>query len=223
MTMDKLHRFLCSKPWRNLSYNLKIAAGGECSRCDFVAVTKEDFKYLIGHHKIELTEDNADDPTISLNPELIDIICLDCHNKEHRRFGHKQEVFIVYGSPLSGKTTMVREMMQYGDIVLDIDSLWQAVTFQLAYIKPNNCRFNIFALRDNLLDQIKMRHGQWYTAWVIGGYPEKHERERLANTLGAELIYCESTKEECLERLEKSNKPESWRQYIFDWWERYTG
>jgi hypothetical protein len=216
--MAKLHRFYCRKEWRDLSYSLKIKAAGKCTRC---GETVLDFSQLIAHHKEELTEDNVDDPVITLNPDNVEVICFDCHNKEHRRFGHKQEVYIVYGSPLSGKTTMVRDMMQYGDVILDIDSLWQAVTFQPRYNKPNNCRFNIFNLRDNLLEQIKMRHGQWYTAWVIGGYPDKYERERLAHTLGAELIYCDSTQEECLARLEGSGRPESWRQYILDWWERY--
>jgi hypothetical protein len=217
--MNKLHQFYCSKAWRDLSFRLKIERGGKCERTGEVFA---DMSQLIAHHKIELTEDNVDDPNISLNPNNIEIISFNEHNKEHRRFGYKQNVYIVYGSPLSGKTTLVRELMSYGDLVLDIDSLWQAVTFQPEYVKPTNCRFNIFALRDNLLDQIKMRYGQWYTAWVIGGYPEKYERERLANTLGAELIYCECTKEECLERLEQSNKPESWREYIIDWWERYS-
>jgi hypothetical protein len=217
--VDKLHQFYCSKAWRDLSFRLKIERGGKCERC---GETIEDMKDLIGHHKTELTEDNINNLNISLNPDNIEVICFDCHNKEHRRFGYKQEVFIVWGSPLSGKTTMVRDMMQYGDIVVDMDALWQAVTFQPEYVKPTNCRFNIFALRDNLLDQIKTRYGRWYTAWVIGGYPERYERERLAGALGAELIYCESTKEECLERLEQSDKPESWRQYILDWWERYS-
>lgn len=217
--MDKLHQFYCSKAWRDLSFRLKIERGGKCERTGEVFA---DMSQLIAHHKIELTEDNVDDPNISLNPDNIEIISFNEHNKEHRRFGYKQNVYIVYGSPLSGKTTLVRELMSYGDLVLDIDSLWQAVTFQPEYVKPTNCRFNIFALRDNLLDQIKTRYGQWYTAWVVGGYPDKYERERLAQTLGAELIYCESTKEECLERLEQSDKPESWREYIIDWWERYT-
>lgn len=216
--MGKLHRFLCSKPWRDISFSLKIQAGGKCARCGNII---KDFSYLIGHHKIELTEDNVDDPAISLNPELIEIVCLNCHNKEHRRFGHKQNVYIVWGSPLSGKTTAVRQMMQYGDIVLDMDALWQAVTFQPEYIKPNNVRFNIFAVRDNLLDQIKTRYGQWYDAWVIGGYPDKYERERLAQTLGAELIYCESTVQECLDRRRESGRPEKWDEYILDWWEKF--
>lgn len=219
--MDKLHQFYCSKAWRDLSYSLKIAAGGKCNRC---GETLLDFSKLIGHHKKELTEDNVDNPEIALNPELIEIICHDCHNKEHRRFGNKQNVYIVYGSPLSGKNTLVKELMQYGDIVLDMDALWQALTLQEAYIKPKNVRFNVFAVRDNILDQIKTRYGQWYDCYIIGGYPEKYERERLAKELGAELIYCESTKEECIDRLERSNRPkEEWRKYILDWWEKYEG
>ena len=217
--MDKLHQFYCSKAWRDLSFRLKVERGGKCERTGEVFA---DMSQLIAHHKIELTEDNVDDPNISLNPNNIEIISHAEHNKEHRRFGYKQNVYIVYGSPLSGKTTLVRELMSYGDLVLDIDSLWQAVTFQPAYVKPKNVRFNIFKLRDEMLDQIKMRYGGWYDAYIIGGYPDKYERERLAQTLGAELIYCESTKEECLERLEQSGKPESWREYIIDWWERYS-
>ena len=218
--MDKIHKFYCTQEWRDLSYNSKIAAGGKCSRCGYIA---DKMSELIGHHKIELTEDNVDDPNISLNPENIEVICQQCHNKEHRRFGNKQNVYIVYGSPLSGKTTLVKEIMRQGDIVLDMDSLWGAVTMQPEYIKPNNVRFNVFKLRDELLQQIKTRYGSWYDAYIIGGYPDKYERERLANSLGAELIYCECTKEECIRRLDASGKPKVWLEYINDWWDKFNG
>jgi len=218
--MDRLHQFYTSKQWRELSYNLKIERGGKCDR---TGETFIDMSQLIAHHTIELTEDNIDDPSVALNPELIEIISHKEHNKEHRRFGHKKNVYIVYGSPLSGKTTMVRELMQYGDIVLDLDEIWKAVSLQEEYIKPNNLRFNIFKMRDDLLEQIKMRYGNWYDAYIIGGYPEKYERQRLADSLGAELIYCESTKAECIERVEKSNKPKAWIEYIDTWWEKYRG
>jgi len=217
--MDKLHVFYCSKAWRDLSFGLKIARGGKCNRCGNIL---EDFSQLIAHHTIELTEDNLNDVAVALNPERIEVICHKCHNKEHRRFGNKQKVYIVWGSPLSGKNTMVRELMQYGDIVLDMDAIWQAVTFQSEYIKPTNCRFNIFKLRDDLLDQIKTRYGQWYDAYVIGGYPDKYERERVAQSLGAETIYCESTRDECYQRRQASGKPAQWDDYITDWWERFV-
>ncbi len=219
--MSVLHAFYSSKPWLDLAYKLKVEAKGKCSRCNYQAVTKEDWAFLVGHHTEELTEENVNNSNISLNPDLIEIICLDCHNKEHRRFGHEKKVYIVYGSPLSGKRSAVNQMMRRGDIVVDLDALWQAITFQPIYQKPSNCRFNVFRVRDSLLDQIRTRYGQWYDAYVIGGYPDKYERERLSISLGAELIYVESTKEECLQRLEETNRPKEWRDYINDWWERY--
>ena len=219
ISMDKLHAFYCSKAWRDLAMRLKIERGGKCERTGEMF---DDMSQLIGHHKVELTEDNVSDPNIALNPDNIEIISFKEHNKEHRRFGHKQKVYIVYGSPLSGKNSMVKDMMQYGDIIMDMDALWQALSFQGEYIKPNNLRFNIFKMRDELLSQIKMRYGEWYDAYIIGGYPDKYERERLAQSLGAELIYCEATKQECIERLEASGKSKAWLDYIDDWWERYT-
>ncbi len=216
--MDIFHVFYTSKPWRDLTYILKVERGGKCERCGHRPLK---FSSLIGHHTIELNEENINDPSIALNPEIIEIICSDCHNKEHRRFGNKHNVYIIYGSPLAGKKTLVNTLMQYGDIAIDMDALWQAITLS-PRDKPKNVRFNVFKLRDELIDQIKTRYGQWYDAYLIGGYPEKNERERLTQTLGAELIYCESTKEECIERVEKNNMPAVYREYISEWWERYT-
>jgi len=215
--MDKLQEFYTGKPWRTLTYKLKVERGGRCERCGY---RPAHFTNLIGHHKEHLTEYNVDDASVSLNPDLIEIICHRCHDEEHRRFGHKSRVYIVYGSPCSGKTTMVQDIMKKGDIVLDIDALWNAVTY--ANDKPNGIRFNVFRLRDCLYDQIKTRYGKWVDAYVIGGYPDKYDRERTAKELNAELIYCESTKEECMERFYKSGKPEAWEGYIDTWWEKYT-
>ncbi|WKY44173.1 HNH endonuclease [Eubacteriaceae bacterium ES2] len=196
---------------------MKVERDGKCNRC---GTRPKHFSSLIGHHIEELTENNVDDANISLNPENIEIICQQCHNREHRRFGNKRTVYIVYGSPFAGKETMVREMMRKGDIVLDIDSLWQAVTYEED--KPNGIRFNVFKMRDCLYDQIRTRYGKWIDAYVIGGYPDKYERERVAKELNAEIIYCESTKEECLERFYKSGKPEVWKDYIDTWWEKFS-
>lgn len=216
--MDKRHTFYQSRTWREFIYALKVARGGKCAHCGEII---EEWSLLIGHHTpTELTEDNVDDARISLNPDNIEIVCLRDHNKSHRRdWNHAKRVYIVYGSPLSGKTTLVRQATRPGDIIMDIDALWQAVTFQPEFVKPNRCKYNIFPLRDLLIDQIKTRYGQWCDAYIIAGYPDKYEREQLAQTLGAELIYCESTREECLMRAEK--RPKEWIQYVNDWWDRY--
>lgn len=218
--MDKIHSFYCRKPWRDLSYRLKVERG-KCDRCGWMPVTKDDWKYLIGHHRKEVTEQNVDDPAVSLNPDNIEILCHTCHDKQHHRFGGRKEVKIVWGSPMSGKTTLVRQLMEYGDIVLDMDALWMALTLRPEFDKPDPCRFNVFKTRDSILDQIKTRYGSWYTAWVIGGYPDKTDRDRLAQSLGAEMIYCESTMRECLDRRRESGRPDVWDEYVADWWETY--
>ena len=34
-----------------------------------------------------------------------------------------KQVYIIYGSPLSGKTTYVKEHAQKGDLIIDIDNI----------------------------------------------------------------------------------------------------
>lgn len=222
MEMDKikLHRFYCSKAWVDLVNMLKIQRGGKCERTGEIF---EDMSQLIGHHKIELNDENVDDPMISLNPDLIEIISFEQHNKEHRRFGYDRKVYIVWGPPLSGKSTLVQQNMRYGDIVMDIDTLWQAITLQPMHVKPNACRLNVFKLKEDLMDQIKTRYGMFCDAYVIAALPDKYDRQKLAEKLGAELIQCECTKEECYERLARSKRPIEWKKYIDEWFERFNG
>jgi len=215
--MVNLKSFYSSKAWRELTYLLKVERGGRCERCGYRPLH---FSRLIGHHKKHLTELTVGDSSIALNPDNIEIICFKCHNKEHRRFGNKQNVYIVYGSPFSGKSELVRELMQPGDIVMDIDKLWEAVTY--CNDKVNSIKYNVFGLKACLMDQIKTRYGKWVDAYIIGGYPDKYERDRLAEDLNGVLIYCESTKEECIERCASSGKPAVWNDYIEGWWEKYS-
>jgi hypothetical protein len=35
------------------------------------------------HHRIWLTPENINDPNVSLNHENLELLCQDCHNKEH--------------------------------------------------------------------------------------------------------------------------------------------
>jgi hypothetical protein len=199
---------------------LKVQRGGKCERC---GERSKSISSLVGHHKTELTEGNVDNASISLNPARIEILCPKCHNAldTHDRFHHTKHVYIIYGSPLSGKTSTARGMMTLGDIAVDMDMLYQAITLQPPYIKPNSLRFNVFRLRDCLLDQIKTRYGQWSNAYIIGGYPDKYEREVAAKEYGAEVLYCESTEDECLRRRRESGRPDEWDRYIREWWEKF--
>jgi 5-methylcytosine-specific restriction endonuclease McrA len=78
-----LHNFYKSAVWqvaRQIKYQEQ---NGKCERCGMVG--KE------VHHKIRLTVDNIKDPTISINQENLELLCKDCHNKEHKRFTKEKE------------------------------------------------------------------------------------------------------------------------------------
>jgi hypothetical protein len=112
-----------------------------------------------------------------------------------------------------------------GDLVIDIDNIWQCVSGQARYVKPNRLKSVVFSVRDNLLESVKYRRGKWNTAYVIGGYPYANERDRLADQLGARLIHIDTPYEECVKRLMECEDRDKklWEQYISDWWLQYNG
>lgn len=223
----ELSTFYQSKQWINLVRALKFERlndNGEliCWHCKKPITRKYD---AIGHHTIFLTEDNVNDYEISLNPSLIQFVHHVCHNKIHNKLGHtKREVFLVYGSPFSGKSEYVESVRESGDLIVDINRIWQCVS-GCKYEKPARLNAVVFGLRDELLREVKYRVGKWDNAYIIGGYPLISERERLCKELGAREIYIESSKEECLARLEQCNDgrdKNEWKKYVENWWKRYT-
>lgn len=220
-----LQRFYASDEWITLRQLLINQRGNRCKHCGKIIPRSID---IIGHHIEELTPENVNDFTISLNPDNIELICFDCHNKDHYRFGYKPEkkVFVVYGPPMSGKTTLVKQNMKHGDIVVDMDKLYEAISFLPSYNKPDNLFSNVIGVQNLLIDNIKTRYGKWNNAWIVGGYADKYKRDRLANNLGAELIYCEVSKEECINRLnldkDRQYRITEWKQYIEKWFNDYS-
>lgn len=228
MVIRTLDTFYQSKEWRKLMRIIKLERLNEegcliCGHCGKVIVKEYD---CIGHHLIYLTEENVNDVTISLNPDNIQLVHHRCHNLIHEKLmSQRQQVFLVYGPPLSGKTSFVRDAMNQGDLMIDIDNIWQCLSGCERYIKPKRLNAVVFAIRDSLLEAVRYRQGRWMNAYVIGGYPLSGERERLLKELGAREIFIEGSREECLERLEQSEdgrNRKDWKRYIDEWFERYS-
>lgn len=226
-----LKSFYASEVWINfrmliINERAKRDGGPTCEHCKKrVAHSRE----LTLHHKIELTPENVHDVMIALNPENILVVHNHpCHDQIHGRFGYEPEkgVWIVYGPPLSGKTSYVQENKGRNDIVVDMDRLYSAVTMLPEYDKPDTLISNVMGLQRQLIDNIKTRYGKWHSAWVVGGYADKYKRERMAVDLGAEIIFCDVSKEECLRRLaqdeERRCRQDEWQRYIEKWFEGYV-
>ena len=198
--------------------------GLRCERCGEIVAKARD---LTLHHIIELTPENASDATIALNPENVLVVHHRCHDALHGRFGHEPEkgVFVVYGPPLSGKSTFVEEHKGRNDLVVDMDRLFAAVTMLPEYDKPDILLPNVRGIYNLLADNIKTRHGRWHSAWVITGGADRYRREGLARDLGAELVFCDVSKDECFRRLELDEgrlfRQVEWRGFIERWFRDY--
>lgn len=194
-----------------------------CEYCHKSIYKKYD---IILHHKIELNETNYLDTSISLNADNIMIVHHKCHNLIHNNFDKKQnKIYIVYGAPLSGKSTFVNKNKQYGDLIIDIDRIWECIS-GVHHLdgKPNGLKKNVFAIRDLLYEQVKHRVGFYNNCYIIGGFALISERERLASELNAELVYIDTTESECLERIntiENEQIKKNYEKYIREWFERY--
>lgn len=229
MSLTKLQAFYKSTRWEKFVQGLRLErvdANGFiiCEHCGKPIVKAYD---CIGHHIEELTELNVDDVNVSLNPDNVMLVHFRCHNEIHKRFGYAerliQNVYIVYGAPCSGKTAWVNSVAENEDIILDIDRLWGAIRADKCgqYDKPNAIKNNVFALRDCLLDMIRVRRGKWHNAYIIGGYPLQGERERLADSVGAnKIIFIDTPKDVCLERAKL--KTDGWIDFVNDWFIKYT-
>lgn len=221
--------FYRSKKWekfRELCMQMRTNEQGEiiCADCKKPIYKKYD---CIAHHIEELTVENVNNPEIALNQNNIEFICFKCHNCRHQRWQGQtlRKVFIVYGSPLGGKTSFVKENASKDDIVIDLDSIWQCFSINSRYIKPNTLKGFIFNVYNSAIESVTMRTGMWNNAWIIGSLPRVMERNRLATKLGAETIHIDTDKETCIARLYEDKDRELVREeylnYIEEYWRNY--
>lgn len=225
--MWTLDNFYTSKDWALFRLNVmsdRLTDTGDiiCEHCGESIVNSYD---CIAHHKTALTDANVNDVMVSLNPDNIMLVHHVCHNRIHNKLGYLyKQVFLVYGSPLSGKTTYVSQCMEPGDLIIDMDNIWQCVSGLDRYKRDGRLNAVVFGIRDTLLDMVRYKTGKWNNAYIVGGYPLISERERLCRMLGAREVFIDTSKEECLRRLENSSDGRDktdWTKYIEDWWRKF--
>lgn len=225
MPLDPIHAFYCRKEYLTLAQSCKVKSGGICARCGGAF----DMAELRPHHKIELTLDNIDDVNITLNPANIEVLCHDCHNAAHTRFGYaaaQKRVYVVYGAPFAGKATYVHSVATRNDIVVNLESIHSAICVCGQYDKPDATKRIAFTLRDMLLDEIRTAtpRRRWQDAYIIGTYPDRIDRDYLAREYPPEVInfvHIATQKADCIRRAHESIKQAAMRDTVIGWIENY--
>ena len=195
-----LESFYTQTVWRKLRSTViqeHISRDGAliCDYCHSQIVAPYD---AVCHHIVPLTEQNVNDPDISLNPENIMVVHHNCHNLIHGKYGSgRRAVYLVWGAPKAGKSWYVNSVRTRNDITVDIESLYEALGSELGTRKVAPV---VFRVRDELYDMIRTRYGRWDNAYVVGTYPIEMERKRLIDTLRAEEVFIDTPMETCLER-----------------------
>lgn len=217
-----------SKNWKDCRDGYFQSKHGICELCDKPG--------LEVHHKEHLTPNNIDDPNISFNWDNLQLLCRSCHNAIHEKewemtravrrksrptmngltfddngnLIEEKNVYIVWGSPASGKTTYVKEHKGKYDLIVELDPLIGAISMTDGKTLTEDYLPFALELRDTLYRLIEQRKYHFDKAWIIAGLPNKAERLALQSKLKAELIHIDTPIEICLKRAklddERKNK-----------------
>ncbi|MFA5283922.1 MAG: HNH endonuclease [Bacilli bacterium] len=80
-----------------MAREIKIrSVNGRCERCGGIGQEV--------HHRQRVTIENVEDASVSLNPENLELLCKDCHNKEHQRF-RKEMLFDAEGNIINTESS----------------------------------------------------------------------------------------------------------------------
>lgn len=239
MAFRSQQAFYHSKEWEK--FRLQVIAQRtepdgfvRCAHCGQPIVRKYD---LILHHVKELSDSNVNDYSISLNPENIWCVHHACHNAIHgaqpggRNKGYKpprKEAWLIWGAPYAGKADYAAELATANDLVVNIETLWDAVAplGNAGGDHPTSRKTAVFAMRDALFDVVKHRAGNWHKVYIVATVPLARDRERLTrqlNLTGATLI--DTAKSECLERAANlggsASEIQEREQHVTRWFDRY--
>lgn len=111
MAKDFAKVFYNSKAWKQCRSSYIRSVHGLCERCVKEGIRKKDGTIPTGdivHHKIHLNEMNINDPSITLNHNNLEYLCLECHNKHHN-FNREKRTATRSGFKFNSKGELVYE------------------------------------------------------------------------------------------------------------------
>ena len=136
----------------------------------------------------------------------------------------QSHVYIIWGSPASGKTTYVKQNMMQGDLIVDLDLIKQSISMSNKTETHDQLLNIALDIRELLYKKITDRNFQSQNVWVIASLPKAEERKQLQHRLKAELVFIDTAKAECINRATKDqerNDKDIQMQIISKWFNSY--
>lgn len=139
----------------------------------------------------------------------------------------RQKAFLVCGPPSSGKTTFVRDRMRDGDLVLDVDALFSAISFQSLHCRTNEKKLLRYALecRDAIIETAVLDGSNRPQFWFILGGADPIQRKRYQELFNAEVHVLAIAREVCIRRAEndpnRRKQIDRIKEVIAQWWHEF--
>lgn len=121
---------------------------------------------------------------------------------------------VVIGPPGAGKSTYVRHAMKYGELVVDVDELFRALTLRPMWDHPAPAINAVLTMRDHIIENYR-------PAWVISTNAGRDYREGMRERYEAEVVVMETPAEVCLARIEADGREGDWGERVTRWWAEY--
>lgn len=137
------------------------------------------------------------------------------------------EFKLVCGSPGAGKNHFVSGRFRDGDVIVDFDRIYSAVTMRGVHAERDSVFISaVLKMRGALIDELRHVRSPG-TVWVIACRPEGRRRETMARQLrNAETYLILPGLRKCIEHIEADSAAEGRQEYrkraAEDWHRKYT-
>lgn len=135
--------------------------------------------------------------------------------------------YVICGPAGAGKSTYVRKHMQPGDLIVDLDAIYTAISYLGNHRKPEQLRDVSLLVFKYLVDSIDPdpSKNSFPNSWVIVNGARLMERKHLKNKLSAQVVMLDIDQHECLSRIEKDGERNGygipWGNIVKKWWDSY--
>lgn len=128
-------------------------------------------------------------------------------------------IYIIYGSPCSGKSTYISEHAKDGDLICDVDLIYQAISGKDPHDADLYIHEIALKLREELFDIIKNRRGRWNDVYITSIANNDKDLQALKERVNADkLIFIDTPYEECIKR--SLGRPDYFKFLINEWFDK---
>jgi hypothetical protein len=122
-------------------------------------------------------------------------------------------ITLVYGPPASGKSTLVNERKQPGDLVVDYDAIAESLGSDTSHGHSDAINDAASSARNALLRKLRRGESKADRAWIISANPAA-----VSMFPHHVAILCDPGQDEVHRRAVAAGRPPKWHQIINSWY-----